>query len=388
MFIGRNRELKELNERWKSRNFELGVIYGSRRIGKTSLLKAFATGKNAFFFQARRTTESENLKAFTREYLAFRGIKAHYTFESFEDAFDELCTYAEKERFLFVIDEFPYLCALDKHFLSTLQYYVDGKFKESRLMLLLCGSNISFMEDLLNNGGDPLYKRATFQMNILKMPFSESLLFLQNIPDEEKLKYLAVFGSFPYYLGMIDNTKNFEQNIRRLLFNEYGTLLDAPDKVLPSGLSEQGMYNAILTAVAMSKRSSKEISDAVGKDSNYVAKYLSTLVKTQVLEKRESFVRNKKMNYYAFSDNLLRFWYRFIFNSREEIQLGLGDSVFSAQSDHIDLFVSQAMDVVVFLYMTEQNLTGKLRRFYQPIRNYRVQNSSLGRSIESDGLAE
>lgn len=388
MFIGRNREIAELEARWKSGKFELGVIYGARRIGKTSLLRAFIDGKNAFFFQARRTTEGENLKAFSREFFAFLGNKAHYSFDSFESAFDELSEYAKKERFVFVIDEVPYLCSRDKHFLSTLQYYVDGKFRDSGVMLLLSGSNISFMEELLNDGGDPLYKRATFQMNVLKMPFSEALSFLKDVPDEEKLKYLAVFGSFPYYLGMVDSSKTFEENLRQLLFNQYGTLVDAPDKVLPSGLSEQGMYNAILTAVASSKRSVKEIADSVGRESNYTAKYLSSLVGSQVLEKRESFVKNKKLNYYEFSDSLLRFWYRFIFNNREEILFGLGDSVYRGLSGQIELFLSQAIEDVVILYMTEQNQKGNLGRFYRPIRNYRVENSALGRSIELDGLAE
>ncbi len=388
MFIGRNREMNELENRWKSGNFEFGVIYGARRIGKTSLLRAFIKEKNAFYFQARRTTENENLKAFTREFLSFRGIKAHFSFASFEEAFDELADYARNERFVFIIDEIAYLCSRDKHFLSTLQYYVDGKFRDAGMVLILSGSNISFMEDLLTNGSDPLYKRATFQMNIKKMPFSEAISFLHDIPDNDKLKYLAVFGSFPYYLGMIDHSKSFEKNIRELLFSQYGTLVDAPEKIIPSGLSEQQMYNAVLTAVASSKRSVKEIADAVGKEGNYTAKYISSLVDSQVLEKRESFVKNKKLNYYEFSDNLLRFWYRFIFNYRDEIQLGLGESLYGEIADEIDLFISRSMEDVVILYMTEQNLNGNLGRFYHSIRNYRVENSSLGCSVELDGLAE
>lgn len=388
MFIGRKQELKELESRHSSGRFELGIIYGSRRIGKTSLIKAFLEGKDAFYFQARRTTENENLKTLTRAFNSCRGINTHYIYDSFESAFDEIAAYAENKRFIFVIDEIAYLCSNDKHFLSTLQYYADGPFRESNMMVILSGSNISFMEELLTNGSDPLYKRATFQMNILKMPFSEALEFLHNVHEEERLKYLAVFGTFPYYLSMIDSNMSFEENIKQLLFNKYGTLVDAPDKVLPSGLSEQNMYNAILTAVASSKRSVKEISDAVGKEANYAAKYIASLTASQVLEKRESFNRSRKLNYYEISDNLLRFWYRFIFSYRDDILLGTGSSVYEELSGSIERFIFHAMEDVAISYMTEKNIKGELGRVYHPIRTYRVDNSQLGRSVELDGLAE
>lgn len=386
--IGRKKELTELKNRWESGRFELGVVYGSRRIGKTTLIKAFMEGKNAFYFQARQTTEAENLKVFTRAFLLFRGKNVHYTYDSFESAFDDLAAYAKEKRFAFIIDEIAYLCPKDKSFLSTLQAYVDGSFREAGMMVLLSGSSISFMEEILQNGNDPLYKRATFQMKVEKMPFSEALSFLMDLKEEDRLNYLALFGGFPYYLAMIDHGLSFEENVSRLLFSQYGTLVDAPDKVLPVGLGEQGMYNAILTAVARSKRSSKEIADAVGKEGNYVAKYLSSLVSLQVLEKRESFNRNRKLNYYEISDPLLRFWYRFIFQYKDDIQMGAGLAVWREIAPLIRDFLCHAMEDVAIEYMTELNLRGRLGRMYHPIRNYRVDNSRLGRSIELDGLSE
>ncbi len=388
MFFGRAREMEELENRYQSGRFELGIIYGARRIGKTSLIRNFIEGRNAFYFQARQTTETENLRAFTRAFNLFLGREVRFSYDSFEAAFDELTEYAKSKRFIFVIDEIAYLCSRDKSFLSTLQAYVDGSFRNAGMMVLLSGSNISFMEEILTNGSDPMYKRATFQMNIRKMPFSEARRFVEDLPEEDQLRYLALFGAFPYYLSMIDHTESFEGNVRHLLFYQYGTLVDAPDKVLPSGMSGQNMYNGILTAVASSKRSSKEIADAVGKDSNYVAKYLSSLTVSQVLEKRESFDRNKKHNYYEISDNLLRFWYRFVFSYKEDILMGTGDSVWQALSTQIHDFILHAMEDVAIEYMSERNINGSLGRTYHPIRNYRVENSRLGRSVELDGLAE
>ena len=386
--IGRKKELAEMEARWNSGRFELGVVYGTRRIGKTTLIKAFMKGKNAFYYQARQTTEAENLKSFTRAFNLFRGRSVQYSYDSFESAFDDLAGYAREKRFVFIIDEIAYLCPRDKSFLSTLQAYVDGPFREADMMVLLSGSSISFMEEILYNGSDPLYKRATFQIKVMKMPFSEALSFLTDLPAEDRLNYLALFGGFPYYLAMIDPACSFDENVSRLLFSQYGTLVDAPDKVLPMGVGEQNMYNAILSAVAMSKRSSKDIADAVGREGNYVAKYLSSLVSMQVLEKRESFNRNRKLNYYEISDCLLRFWYRFIFQYKEDIQMGAGRAVQQELAPLIRDFLCHAMEEVAIQYMTEKNVSGSLGRMYHPIRNYRVDNSRLGRSIELDGLAE
>lgn len=388
MFIGRKEELAELNARFNSGHFEFGVVYGARRIGKSSLLLEFVKGKKAFYFQARRASEEENLRSFTREFNEMRGLNTHYTYDSFESAFDELAEYALQERFVFIIDEIAYLCNRGKGLLSTLQYYIDGKFRDSGMMVILSGSNISFMEELLTNRHDPLYKRATFQMNILKMPFSESREFLTGCSPDDFFRYMAVFGGYPYYLGMLDLNVSFEENLKKLLFSKYGTLVDAPEKVLPSGLSEENMYNSVLIAVSRHKRTNKVIADSAGVDSSYVSAYISSLVKLQVLEKRESFITNKKMNYYEISDNLLRFWYRFVFSNRDAIQLGFGDAVLSQEIEEINDFISRAFEDTVIDYMTEQNRRGRLGALYGPIRNYKVENSRLGRSVELDGLAE
>ena len=187
---------------------------------------------------------------------------------------------------------------------------------------------------------------------------------------------------------MIDHSVSFQENVRQLLYNKYGTLLDAPEKIMPVGVSEQNMYNSILQAVARGKRFSKEIAEAVGVENNYVAKYLSSLVQMQVLEKREFFIRNKKTNYYAVADSLPRFWYRFIFDQRDVIQNGFGEIFFREDLDGIRDFIAQSFEDVALLWLEEQNREGNLPVYYGPIRNYTVENSRLGRSVKLDGLAE
>ena len=388
MFIGRVSEMNELEQRWQRRQFEFGVVYGTRRIGKTTLLQEFVKGKNAFYFQARKADEKDNLNAFSREFRKSQGLDEHVSYNSFSDAFDSIADRSKKQRMILIIDEIAYLCQKSKALLSLLQFYIDGAFRKANLMIILSGSNVSFMEEILNNRNDPLYQRATFQIHLEKMPFGEARQFVADSTAEEQVQYLGLFGPHPYYLGMIDHAVSFQENVRRLLYSKYGTLLDAPEKIMPTGVSDQNMYNSIIQAVARGKRFSKEIAEAVGVESNYAAKYLSSLLQMQVLEKRESFIRNKKTNYYVVGDSLLRFWYRFIFDQRDVIQNGFGEVLFNEDQEGIFDFIARSFEDVALLWMDEQNRNGKLPVYYGPFRNYTVENSKLNRSVELDGLAE
>ena len=90
MFIGRQSELAELEKRWQSGTFEFGVVYGTRRIGKTTLLQEFVKDKNAFYFQARKADEKDNLTAFSREFRKSRSLDEHLQYDSFDSAFDSI----------------------------------------------------------------------------------------------------------------------------------------------------------------------------------------------------------------------------------------------------------------------------------------------------------
>ena len=169
MFLGREEELSELETRWQSGRFEVGIVYGARRIGKTSMLREFSRGKHAFYFQARLEDETGNLAAFSREFHAFLGLETNTTYLSFEDAFHDVAKHAQNQRMIFVIDEIAYLCGKSQALLSMLQYYMDHSFREAGMMIILSGSNVSFMRELMDDRNNPLYQRATFQIHLKKI---------------------------------------------------------------------------------------------------------------------------------------------------------------------------------------------------------------------------
>ena len=226
-FIGRIEELDELNRRFNSGRFEMGVVYGARRIGKTSLLKEFVKDKAAFYFQAKESNELDNRTAFSAAVNQLIGVTYAFVYPGFSEGFDALLKYADGKPFVIVIDEIAFLSQSDKGFLSELQYNIDHKFKDTEVKLILSGSTISFMKDILKNKRGPLFQRSTFQMNIKKLIYSDALAFLDGLSAEDKIKYLSVFGEHPFYLEMIDKEKSFDDNVFDLLFNKYGNLIYA-----------------------------------------------------------------------------------------------------------------------------------------------------------------
>ena len=388
MFIGRKEELAELSTRFDSGRFEMGVVYGSRRIGKTSLLKEFIKDKAAFYFQAKESSELDNRTAFSVEVNKLIGVPYSFVYPSYSDGFDALLKYADGKPFVIVIDEIAFISHSDKGFLSELQFNIDHKFKATEVKLILSGSTISFMKDIIKDKTGPLFQRSTFQMHVTKLIYSDALAFLDGLSAEDKIRYLSIFGEHPFYLEMIDKSRSFDENIFNLLFSRFGNLIDAPNKVLPSASKDQNTYNTILKAIAHRRRTNKEIAEYIGKDPNYVAAYLPRLIDNEIIEKRESFNRNQKMNYYEISDNLIRFWYRFVFDNREEIEQNMGKVIFDENLSEINLFISVGFEDVALSYLTERNVKGELGYYYEVIRGYKVDNSKLGRSIELDGLAK
>ena len=387
MFLGRNEELNELNYRYNTNKFEFGIVYGARRIGKTSLIKEFLKDKKHIYFQAKQVNDYDNLVSFSKQIIQSFNLPPSFIFDNYENALDYIIQQIQDKKFILVIDEYPYLNNDKNGFSSYLQEFIDHKALDSKLKIILSGSNVSFMKNELVSRGSPLFQRNTFKMSIQKLPFNESILFLDGIDNEQKIKYLSVFGGFPYYLSMIDKTKSFDENIYNFLFSKYGTLQDAPDNIMSATTRSQHVYNSILLAIANRKTSIKDIATSIHEEDSKVAKYLITLMNSEIVEKKTSFNGNQKTNYYAISDPLIKFWYLFIFNNKERISLGLGKALFNEYSEKIKEFIAHSFEDVAISYMTMLNVQGKLNYPYDIIENYKVDNSKLGRSIEIDGLS-
>ena len=386
MFYGRKQELNILEKEYLKPN-SLCSIYGTRRIGKTSLINEFIKNKKSIMFQAKEVSNKDNLKSFSYKILNSFNRNDEYVYSSWEKAFDAAISFFSNEKGVIVIDEYPYLVKSYNGIISIIQDIFDNKIKNSNIMLILSGSNLSFMEHELNDKQSPLYKRITLKMKINKLSFADATLFLSNYNDEDKMKFLCMFGEYPYYLSKIDTNLSFEDNIKNLLFNENSVLLYVPKFVLSSSAREQSFYNSILLALAGKKKGLTEISDLMNEDATKVNKYIKTLTDAEIVTKNEMF-NSKRQTYYYILDPVLRFYYKYLLKNIEKIEAGYGLMLYDRLKNDINQFISYSFEDISISYMEYLGKKGKLNGIYYPIKNLIIEKSELGRSIEIDGIAK
>ena len=181
MFIGRERELNSLNRLYASDKFEFVVIYGRRRVGKTALINQFIGNKKAIYFMGVESNEKQNLENISKSILEYEiGIPAETSFLSFQAALEYVFQLAKDQRLILAIDEYPYVARSSKSLASTLQLLIDKYKDNSKLMLILCGSSMSYMEDHVLAYKAPLYGRRTAQMKILPFDFADTCRYFKH----------------------------------------------------------------------------------------------------------------------------------------------------------------------------------------------------------------
>ena len=331
MFFGRSIELSKLGEMYNSGRFEFAVIYGRRRVGKTTLIREFIKDKNALFFAASESTAQDNLLSLSR---CIGGKSAAPVFTDYESALSVAFEKAEDERFVFVIDEFPYLAAAYRGISSLLQILIDHNKENSKLMLILCGSSMSFMENQVLGYQSPLYGRRTAQFKVLPFTFFESLPFFAPYEAADKAVLYGMTGGVPEYLNKINLRKSVRENILDLFLTPSGHFFEEPSNLIKQELREPSTYNVIVEAIASGASRLNEISTKCGLESNKCAKYLSALMSLGLVSKEHPYgEKASKKSIYKLEDFMFRFWYRFVFPNMSAIVAGLGEAVFDHEID-------------------------------------------------------
>lgn len=325
MFIGRVQELKKLNRMYQSDKLEVAVIYGRRRVGKTTLINEFCKDKKTVFFAAQENSAEQNLETLSDAILeAVSGestVKMIY--RSFSDAFAKIAEIASVERVVWVIDEYPYLAQAERGISSLLQNYLDHQFKNTKLFLILCGSSMSFMENQVLGYQSPLYGRRTAQFKMLPFDYLDTGKWFPNYSYEEKALIYGITGGIPMYLEQFSPALSMKENLLENLFDRNAVLFEEPSNLLKQELREPAVYNAVTTAIASGKTKLSEIASTVGVETGLCSKYITNLMALGII-KRETPITdpNSKRPIYLIEDSFFRFWYTFVPRNISAIQSG------------------------------------------------------------------
>ncbi|MCL2444261.1 MAG: ATP-binding protein [Treponema sp.] len=361
-FYGRNTELQKLNEMYNGKKFEFAVIYGRRRVGKTSLIREFIKEKKCIFFAANESTALDNLKSLSK---CIGGKSSSPVFNDYESAITAIFDSAKKERLIFVIDEYPYLAESYNGISSILQILIDHNKDKSKLMLILCGSSMSFMENQVLGYKSPLYGRRTAQFKIYPFSFFESIQFFINLKTIDKAILYGITGGIPEYLNKINAKKDVRQNIIDLFLTPSGHFFEEPSNLIKQELREPSTYNVIIEAIAFGATKLNEIASKSGMESNKCAKYLKSLITLGLIKKEYPYGEKiSKKSIYKLDDFMFRFWYRFVFPNLSAITAGLGDAVYDNEvKDQLNPYMGFIFEDICVQWFFEQAKQNKLPFF-------------------------
>ena len=334
MFIGRRQELTALEEAYKTSRAELVVLYGRRRVGKSSLIAEFARKKsNVLSFEA---LEGDPPDKQIRHFLAQLGkqvgdpLISSAPLSSWREVFDLITERVlrsdrrRKKRVLF-FDEVQWMAAGRSRLVSLLKYYWDNHWKERGVMLILCGSVASFMVGKVIRSR-ALYGRITLELLLQGLPPQEAVaIFGDRRSREEILKYLLVFGGVPKYLEDIRQSRSFNHNINRLCFGPNAVMIREMERIFYSQFREHGTYLRIVSQLQGRLLSLAQISAAIGMPSGGgLKRYLEILEDSEIIRSHIPYNRGSrsKVKKYSLADEYLCFHFKYVEPNLRTIKQG------------------------------------------------------------------
>ncbi len=390
-FIGRQSELASLNELYREDRFQMFVLYGRRRVGKTTLLNEFCKGKPSIFYSAGQSNRKLNLEKFSEAVFSYYGETTLEPFSSWENAITYIDERQGDKRLVLVLDEFPYLCRKDMSLLSELQHLIDHRLRHGKLFLILCGSYMGFMEKEVLGSKSPLFGRRTGQLHMKTFDYKTSLEYMDGFTDEEKLMLYGAFGGTPLYLSRIDRFKTFEENLKHEFLRPTAYLYEEPLLLLRQEVVEPGVYSSIIEAIAGGATKCNEIATKIGEEPAKCLRYISILCELGILYKETPFgeKENSRKTIYGISDLMFRFWYRFVFPNRTLIETGAGEAVYKRRIEPVyNEYMGIVFEKICLEYMLKKNSQGELPIMFTSIGRWWGHSSERTRQqIEIDLIA-
>ena len=334
-FMDRQREMQTLEREYQREEAAFVVIYGRRRVGKTTLITEFCKGKDFLYFLATEEGEQANLSLFKSEVaeLTQNKLLAQVGVDRWETIFDVIADYCDskEERIVIVIDEFQYLGKANPAFPSILMNIWDRKLKEKNLMLIVCGSLIRMMTSQVLNYDSLVYGRRTAQIRLGQIPFQYYGEFYPENTMEQNIEKYAITGGVPKYINMISSHTDIYGAIKDTILNQDSFLYAEPEFLLRGEVNEIGSYFSILKVIAAGNHKLGKIATMLNLSQASITQYLKILMELDIIEREvpitEENPEKSKKGLYHIKDNYLRFWFRFVYPYKGMLETGMDDYV-------------------------------------------------------------
>ena len=390
MFIGRTKELSELERRYAQPGFQFPVVYGRRRIGKTRLIQEFIKNKRAVYFMATEQSERELLAGITqalKEQLPDARTQYISAFNSWDELFNYISDVASSTgRLILAIDEYPYLAKANPNISSILQRVIDSLWNKTELFLILCGSSMSFMEKQVLGEKSPLYGRRTGQLKLTPIPYYEGVRFFPAWTHEEQLLGYGICGGIPKYLELFSLYSSLREAILGEFLLPSGHLIEEPANLMKQELREPAFYNSILSAVAHGATKLNEIAQAVGTDSTNLSFYLNNLRELGIMTQEKPVGKGStRRGRYKISDDMFVFWFRFMPTCYNLIAMGAGERAYDERiAPHLNEFFGNIFEHICMQYLKLLVTRGTIKELYSEYGRWWGANPLKKREEEID----
>jgi len=342
MFVNREAELAALNAWWERPGAAIGVVWGRRRVGKSWLLREWASSRRSVFHIARNRPMADELRALSLAVSKVAGAhRRNLTtrpFHDWDDAFDVLSELSTTEPLLVVIDEFPDLIKSTPGLESAFRAIWERVEPVCNLRLVLCGSAVRTMEALQTQQA-PLHNRMTLRLPVHPFSVHEVSRMLPSADPLERAAAWGICGGMPFYLSVWEQGRGLRANVEKLFCNERALLLSEGEFVLTTedvaGGGRERLPEQVLRAIAAGHTSFREITAALN---TLPTRVLVELERLRLVARVQPVTEKPttKLSYYRVDDNFLEFWLTMIEPHRSAIEQGLGSGVASVVLDSFD----------------------------------------------------
>jgi AAA+ ATPase superfamily predicted ATPase len=374
-FWDREKELAFLEGQYRQPGSNLVVIYGRRRVGKTTTIARFTADKPNITFLADRSMETMLMKRMLGSVARFLGdeLLAQVTPPNWDWILNQLVTRADlSTKLVLVIDEFQALAQVNDAFPSILQRLWDSMLKSKNLMLILCGSLVGMMHRTTLAYDSPLYGRRTGQLRMRPLQFSALRETFADRSFNAAVELYAVSGGIPVYIEALTAAPAGQEssprealmhNIRECVLSPGGRLYDEPRFVLSGEISDTTTFFSILQVIAAGSRQVTHIAGKLGLSTNYLSSYLRILLDLEVLDKRIPVTadpRRGRRSLYYIGDRFFDFWFRYVYPYQSELESARPQIALDDIERTFDHYVSQSYEDCVRNWLWHLHDQGKL----------------------------
>lgn len=392
-FIGRVKEMKIINDLLGTDTFESLLIYGRKRVGKSEMIKKSLRDSKlqSLYYECKQTSEMNNVESLSR-LISEQLNLPKLAFSSFEDILEFIFKNSQNTKQVLVLDEYSYLSDKIKGIDSILQSLIDTYKDSSQLKLVICGSYVDMMKNLVAHH-NPLYGRFSRIIDLKQMDYYDSSLFYIEFSNEDKVRLYSVFGGIPYYNQLIDQKKTVRQNIIYLIASPGSRLENEVTMYLKSEISKIVNANEVFESMVMGNSKYNDIySNSHVTSGPTLIDVLDKLIKMEVVIKESPIndENNRKKSGYFICDNLTFFYYKYIFRFLSQMQV-MDPSVFYEnyiQQDFEKQYVPLMFERVCKQYLIRLNRENKLEVPFHKIGKYYYDDPINKKNGEFDIVSE